>query len=116
MKRYTGRVLKNMATPPATRKYPFKVRDPFEDYRGELVNNIDECIFCGMCARKCPSQCITVTKKEGLWTCDPYACVYCGICVETCPTDCLSHEKAYRQPEVQKQELCLKGEPPKKKN
>ncbi|KAB1442942.1 4Fe-4S binding protein [Pseudodesulfovibrio senegalensis] len=112
---FTPTILKNLVNKPATRKYPFVKRAPFENYRGELYNNIDDCIFCGTCARKCPSVCITVDKKTGLWECDPFACVYCGICVDTCPTKCLHFHDVHRGPATQPQMLTMQGEPPKPK-
>ena len=57
-------VLANLFSRPATRDYPEYVREPFAHTRGELVNDISRCIFCGTCARKCPSQCLTVAKDS----------------------------------------------------
>jgi hypothetical protein len=66
-------VLKNLLSPKATRRYPHEVRPPFENVRGELYNDIENCTFCSVCGVKCPSQCITV-EKAATWTCDPFAC------------------------------------------
>lgn len=111
----TPNVVKNFLSKKATRMYPFEVRDPFEGYRGELINDIDNCIFCGMCSKKCPSQCITVDRKAGTWECDPYACIYCSICVDHCPTNCLSMLNMHRKPAAAKEMYALQGEPPKPK-
>lgn len=111
----TNNVVKNFLSKKATRLYPFEVREPFENYRGELVNDIDECIFCGMCSKKCPSQCIEVDRKAGTWVCDPYACVYCSICVDHCPTNCLSMNNVHRGPAPTKENYSLQGTPPKPK-
>lgn len=108
-------VVKNLLKKPATRNYPFVVREPFAKYRGELQIDIDSCIFCGMCSRKCPSQCITVTKDKGTWQCDPHACVYCGICVDSCPTKCLSMKDVHRKPMTERITWIEQGTPPKKK-
>lgn len=112
---FTPSILKNLCAKPATRKYPFVKREPFDKYRGELYNDIDKCIFCGSCARKCPSVCIEVSKKEGTWVCDPFACVYCGICVDACPTKCLDFKHVHRSPSVDRQMISMQGEPPKPK-
>ena len=85
-------ILKNFFNPRATRFYPQEVRRPFPETRGEMVNDIDTCIFCSTCARKCPSQCIEVTKQEAVWRYDPFACVFCGVCVDVCPTKSLSFQ------------------------
>ncbi len=110
---FTPIVLKNLMKKPATRLYPFKVREPFPNYRGELVIDIDKCIFCGMCSRKCPSQCIDVDKTRGTWQCDPHACVYCGVCVDVCPTKCLGMKDVHRAPVTEKVTWIEHGTPPK---
>jgi len=112
---FTTTVVKNLLKKPATRNYPFEVRQGFPMYRGELVMDVDKCIFCGMCARKCPSQCITVDKKSGTWTCDPHACVYCGYCRDACPTKCLSMKDVHRAPLTEKIIWTEQGTPPKPK-
>jgi len=106
----TPHILKNLFAKSATRLYPLEQRDPFERARGELALSVEECIFCGACARKCPSQCITVDKTAATWTLDPMACVGCGICVSACPKSCLSQETAYRRPATIREELTLQGE------
>lgn len=111
----TPSVLKNVAKKPATRKYPFVVREPFDRYRGELIINAEDCILCGSCMRKCPSLCITVDKKAETWECDPYACIYCGHCVTVCPTHALSMKSVHRGPAAQKVTMSEKGHLPKKK-
>lgn len=112
---FTPTVIKNLVKKPATRQYPFVVREPFANYRGELAIAVEDCIFCGMCVRKCPSQCITVDKKAGTWSCDPHACVYCGICVDNCPTKCLSMKDVHRKPLLEKTIWVEQGTPPKPK-
>ncbi len=92
----TKNVLKNLLTKYATRLYPFQTREPFKDVKGELKIEIDKCIMCGVCKMRCPSQCISVDKKERTWEVDPFACVYCGICVDACPVKCLYQEGLYK--------------------
>nr|WP_027182880.1 4Fe-4S binding protein [Desulfovibrio inopinatus] len=111
----TKNILRNISKKSATRLYPFEVREPFENYRGELINDIDSCIFCGMCSRVCPSQCITVDRKTGEWTCDPFACVYCGICVDACPPKCLSQKSVHRTSSPVRLMMEMQGTPPKPK-
>lgn len=78
----TKNVLANILGKSCTRLYPFEKRELFDRVRGRLDIVGEECIFCGTCARKCPSQCIEVDVKARTWTCDPFACVYCAVCVE----------------------------------
>lgn len=112
---FTKIALGNLLSRYATRLYPVQVREPFEDVRGELYNDIDKCIFCMKCSRVCPSQCISVDNKAGTWDCDPFACVYCGVCVEACPVSCLHMKQAYRKPTYGRETIHMQGEPPKKK-
>ncbi len=100
-------IFKNFAKGSVTRAYPIEVRSGFENARGELANEIDGCTLCGICAKKCPSQCITVDRKANLWELNPYACVYCGICMEACPKKCLVHERSHKKPTRVKESLIL---------
>lgn len=113
-------VLANLFAKAATRNYPHFVRESFEHARGELVNDIQGCIFCGTCARKCPSQCLTVTKgtardkAEGAWTLEFFACVGCGVCVDACPTHCLSQKTTHRPVAVERAVITLTGRLPER--
>ena len=91
------------------------MREPFAKVRGELVNDIDRCIFCGSCEVKCPSRCIEVDKESYRWHYDPFACVYCGVCVDVCPAKSLYQKLDYRKPTVEKSTISLQGQPRKKK-
>jgi len=110
----TSNILRNLMVKKSTRRYPFEVREPFESVRGELVNDMEKCNLCGVCAAKCPSQCITVDKKASTWSCDPFACIFCGVCVDTCPAKSLSQKRQYRQPINKRQIILLQGRPRKK--
>jgi len=90
-----GNILKNLTSKPATRRYPFEKREPFKDTRGKLGINIDDCIFCGICSKKCPSDALVVNKSEKSWELDPFKCIICGSCCDTCPKKCLHMEEQY---------------------
>ncbi|OIO03353.1 MAG: hypothetical protein AUJ49_04585 [Desulfovibrionaceae bacterium CG1_02_65_16] len=109
-------VLANLFSKPATRDYPSYVREPFPHARGELVNDIDRCIFCGTCSRKCPSQCITVSRDSstGTWNLEAYACIGCGICVMSCPVSCLSQKNTHRPVGTTKTMITLTAKLPEK--
>lgn len=112
----TPQILKNLFSKSATRLYPLEQRDPFARARGDLAITVADCIFCGACARKCPSQCIAVDKTTAVWTLDPMACIGCGVCVEACPKDCLRQSTDYRRPGLQRESITRQGEiRPKKK-
>lgn len=114
MFKMTWNILENVSKKSATRLYPFEVREPFEDARGELYCDVEECIFCMTCARKCPSQCLSVDKKAQTWVCDTMACVFCGICVDACPVNCLGQKAAYRPVTSEREVISLKSNKPPK--
>ncbi len=111
----TRNVLRNLMGKTSTRMYPFVTREPFERFRGSLDINVDECIFCATCAKKCPSQCIEVDVKNRVWTCDSFACVYCSNCVENCPTQCMTMDPIHRPPAGEKSLIVYQGKPKEKK-
>lgn len=115
MFRMTPTILKNFISPRATRRYPREPRAPFANARGRIVNDILTCTFCGVCAARCPSQCIAVDKKCAEWHYDPYACVYCGMCAESCPSGSLQQKREYSPPVPKKETFLLKGVIRKKK-
>jgi formate hydrogenlyase subunit 6/NADH:ubiquinone oxidoreductase subunit I len=106
----TPQILKNLFRPSATRHYPLEAREPFARSRGQLAIEIDGCVFCGACARKCPSDCIAVDKANARWTLDPMACVGCGVCVEACPKNCLIQAPHYRRPHTAREVVAVQGE------
>ena len=111
----SSNIIRNFLSKSATRLYPYQVREPFENSRYELYNDIDNCIFCKTCEKKCPSQCITVDKHAGVWECDPFACIFCSICVEACPTNCLHQKITHRAPSTEREMIHMEGTPPKPK-
>lgn len=105
----TSTVLRNLVTRKSTRLYPQEVRSPFERVRGDLGREAAKCTYCGVCAAKCPSQCIRVKKATATWIHDPTACVFCGTCVETCPEKCLHHTERPRPPFTAKDATITEG-------
>lgn len=89
-------IVRNFFSGASTRRYPFVVREPFKDTRG-MVEGIDinKCIFCGICDKKCPSLAITVNKGEKSWEIDRFKCIICGVCAEVCPKKCIMMAEKY---------------------
>jgi len=60
--------------------------------------NKDKCFGCGMCAKQCPANAITVTdyvapgKKKPAYTIDADKCIKCGACVSTCKFNAIVKE------------------------
>ena len=60
---------------------------PRED--GKPVNDPARCVYCTICARKCPSGALTVDRAAKTWVLDEEKCVGCGACADTCPKKCI---------------------------
>jgi len=80
---------------PATLMYPQKDRKYYSITRGRIFNDIERCIFCGLCEKKCPTHAITVFKETREYELRNLQCITCGACVEVCPPKCLSMEINY---------------------
>jgi ech hydrogenase subunit F len=79
-----GRSLRNLVSRPATRRYPFEVRAPFPGARGTLEFDLDTCVFCNICARRCPAAAITCVREDRYFAIEQLTCIACGVCVEVC--------------------------------
>ncbi len=82
-------VIKNLFAAPVTERYPFVQKQYPAGARGKVNIEIEKCIFCGICQRKCPTASIIVTKDPKTWVIDRLRCVSCNACVEVCPKKCL---------------------------
>ena len=49
----------------------------------------DACVYCTLCAQKCPKQAIQVDRSAKRWKLDKTACVGCGSCARSCPKQCI---------------------------
>jgi ech hydrogenase subunit F len=92
-------IFRNFTQGPATRMYPVEKRETFPNVRGQVAG-IDEeaCVYCTLCAKKCPADALVVDRVAKSWTLDPYRCVICGVCAEVCPKKCIAIEGQYRPP------------------
>lgn len=88
-------VLKMVVRTPATRRYPFTKRVPIGGARGHLVIDANLCVYCGICAKRCPANALGVVRDPKSWTLDPHKCIICGYCVEVCPKKCLAFDPGH---------------------
>ena len=52
---------------------------------GKPVQDPSKCVYCTICARKCPAGALTVDRAAKTWVLDEDVCVGCGTCAEACP-------------------------------
>lgn len=91
-------LIKNIIHGPYTVPYPVKKKEMFERTRGKIGISIDDCIFCGMCERRCPTGAIETDKAKTSWSIERLKCIQCGYCTEVCPKKCLTMENEYTAP------------------
>lgn len=89
-------------TRPPTSRYPFEPRIAIPDSRGRLSFTRDSCVFCTVCAKKCPTGALVVNRAQKKWAIDRLLCITCGYCVEVCPKRSLALETGHGRPAVTK--------------
>lgn len=47
--------------------------------------DLEKCVYCTLCAKKCPQEAIVVDREKKAWTLDEEKCVGCGLCEMSCP-------------------------------
>ncbi|SPE56504.1 4Fe-4S ferredoxin iron-sulfur binding domain protein [Verrucomicrobia bacterium] len=95
-------VLKSAVTKPVTTRYPFEPRRALAGSRGTLVFTRDHCVFCTVCAKRCPTGALAVNRTQKKWSIDRLLCITCGVCVEVCPKKSLVLVPAHATPTVTK--------------
>lgn len=76
-----------------TLEYPHKKIEIGPNYRGRLMNDVERCIVCELCAKVCPTNCITMDWEIGKdksrilhnFDIDMTICLYCSLCTDVCP-------------------------------
>jgi formate hydrogenlyase subunit 6/NADH:ubiquinone oxidoreductase subunit I len=97
----TKTIFQRLGKGPSTIRYPKEPAKRFEGSRGQVEIKIEDCIYCGLCSRHCPSDAISVDKPSRMWTIDRFRCISCNSCVETCPKTCLHLNNVYHEPVIQ---------------
>ena len=88
-------LLKSLCKKSSTHIYPHAPMPKDPIVRGHVEIDIDSCIFCNICTRKCPVDAISVDRPNREWEIAHFQCIVCNACVEACPKKCL-----YMRPEL----------------
>ena len=84
-----GRSLRNLVSRPATRRYPSETRPHFAGTRGTIEFDLDTCVFCGLCVRRCPTLALTCSREDRFFAIEQLRCIACGVCVDVCNKESL---------------------------
>ena len=108
---------------PITQRYPEEQRDPYPRFHGlhKLLRDDEgkeKCVACGLCARVCPAQCITIEAAENEdggkyaqhYEINTGRCIFCGYCVEACPVGALQMTGEYELADYSRESLIYNKE------
>ena len=87
---------------PVTSRYPSEPRHTLPGSRGRLVFTRENCVFCTVCAKKCPTGALVVNRAQKRWTIDRLRCITCAFCVDVCPKKSLALAPAHAGPAITK--------------
>lgn len=94
--------LKSLFSKPATKLYPLEKPRFFEQTKGRVHIEVDECRYCGLCANVCPTSALEVDRKALTWSIDRFRCIQCRSCIEACHEGALSMLNHYTDPSDEK--------------
>ncbi|HIU64988.1 MAG TPA: 4Fe-4S dicluster domain-containing protein [Candidatus Avacidaminococcus intestinavium] len=94
-------LFKSFIKGPETILYPLEAKPVFAKTRGKILIDMESCIFCGSCERRCPVGAIKVNRATKEWSIDRFSCIQCGYCCEVCPKKCLHIDNYYTEPSAE---------------
>jgi NAD-dependent dihydropyrimidine dehydrogenase PreA subunit len=90
--------LKWALTKPPTTRYPFEPRNPIAGSRGQLVFTKDNCVYCTVCAKKCPTGALLVNRAQKKWAIDRFALHHLRLLRRNLPQEIAGAGHGSRQP------------------
>jgi len=101
-----------------TEPYPRQKAELSPNFRGclALVQDADGvvlCTACGLCAKGCPSQCLTVDRSKEVkrkpesFRYDISRCSFCGMCMDGCPVSALMFKPIRSRVTTNRRNFCL---------
>ena len=104
--------LRSLFSKPETIRYPFEEPEHPACMKGVVEFDYSNCIYCGICEKRCPTNAISVNKNDQTWTIDHFACIQCGSCIRECPKSCLTMNPVLVHPSTEKKKVTIsKPEP-----
>lgn len=108
-------LMRSLFGKPATLMYPVKPAKITDATRGHMTIDIDKCVFCNLCAKKCPTNAITVDRKARTWSIERMRCIQCNACAVNCNKDALLMANTYTTPSTEKIVDTFVGPPKEEK-
>ena len=104
--------LRSLFSKPETIRYPFEEPEHPACMKGLVEFDYTNCIYCGICEKRCPTNAISVNKDDQTWTIDHFSCIQCGSCIRECPKSCLTMDPVLVHPSTEKTKVTVsKPEP-----
>lgn len=109
-------VMNNLTHRPKTRLYPLEIRQLPARVRGHIEFDMEKCVFCTLCEKRCPADAIKVDRKGKTLTFEPLRCIVCEACAEGCAKDAITVLEQWRSPATERYNQIYQGLEPKESN
>ncbi|MCD6359558.1 MAG: 4Fe-4S binding protein [Armatimonadetes bacterium] len=105
---------RSLMSKPNTVLYPIERLEPPERFRGRLILDTSTCVLCGLCARDCPANVITVVRNRveredgtkelvGHLEFEMDRCIFCGQCAESCNSNSITFTNEFEFAQTDRQ-------------
>ena len=98
---------------PATTMYPYVKPQLNDNFRGQIVFDIQLCVGCGLCGKECPARAIEMVcvdgKKRPQFRLDK--CIFCYQCADTCPRQAITNSTLFELATMDKASLVMRPQP-----